>query len=178
MIKKSGNKTLFWNIFDYQFKSPIIIVSGTVGMQGVEEEHKLKFWESPKKYMKTLADEKARQGYQLVEEKDMKKLFIQYRYNEENEEEEFQEIEDKSLLVEEMVEEELMYTGNGFASGSEIGAGAGTSTFQVLDIEIAFHSIWKLLSEKKLTDGVEVAYETDEGKFVSLYPKDAVFELV
>ncbi|MEK4521189.1 hypothetical protein MKX96_06055 [Psychrobacillus sp. FSL W7-1493] len=177
MIKKSGNKTLFWNIFDYQFKSPIIIVSGTVGMEGAREEYKLRFWERPKKFMQTLAAEKANQGYQLVEEKELKKVYIQYRYNEENEEE-FEKTEDKSLMVEEIVEEELMYTGNGYAYGSEIGAGAGTSTFQVLDIEIAFNSIWKLLSEKKLTEGVEIAFETDEGSYVSLYPKGVEFELV
>ncbi|MCM3359208.1 hypothetical protein [Psychrobacillus sp. MER TA 171] len=177
MIKKSGNKTLFWNISEYLFRGPITIVSGTLGIQGKGEEQKLRFWENRKKFMKSLADEKANQGYQLVEEKDLKKVYIQYRYNEENEEE-FEMTEDKSLMVEEIVEEELMYTGNGYAYGSEIGAGAGTSTFQVLDIEIAFNSIWKLLSEKKLTEGVEIAFETDEGSYVSLYPKGAVFELV
>ncbi|WP_298468880.1 hypothetical protein [Psychrobacillus sp. FSL K6-4046] len=177
MIKKSGNKTLFWNIFEYQFRSPITIVSGTLGIEGKGEEHKLRFWQSPKKFMKRLAAEKANQGYQLVEEKDLKKVYIQYRYNEENEEE-FEMTEDKSLMVEEIVEEELMYSGNGYGYGSEIGAGTGTSIFYVIDVEIAYNSIWKLLTEKKLTDGVEIAYEAEKGSYVSLHPKGAVFELV
>lgn len=45
--------------------------------------------------MQTLAAEKANQGYQLVEEKELKKVYIQYRYNEENEEE-FEMTEDKA----------------------------------------------------------------------------------
>ena len=178
MIKKSGDKTLFWNIFKFRSKNPIIIVSGTLGKEGTEEQHTLGFWERPKKFMQTLAAEKANQGYQIVEEKDLTKVYIQYRYNEENEEEEYQEIEDKSLLIEEIVEDELFYSGNGYAYGSAIGGGAGTTTFQVIDVEVAFNSIWKLLSEKQLTDGVEIAFETDEGGYVTLYPEGAVFELV
>lgn len=175
MIKKNGKETQYWQAWNYKF--PLSILTGTLGKEGIEERPSLRFWESPKKIVKKLAKEKANLGYEFVNDKDMNKLVVQYRY-EEADEAQFEATEKKCFDVEDIIEEALLFTGNGDVSGLEVGAGAGTITIFVVDVEIGFNTIWKKLSEHELTEGVEIAYEQEQDSYASLYPEDAEFQLV
>ncbi|WP_075619798.1 hypothetical protein [Paenisporosarcina indica] len=173
LIKKTSNKISYWQV--WKVEKNLHILSGTVGVSGNEEEIPLTLFASSKKVMKKLAEEKVYQGYEYVDEKSMIKVVVQYRYEDE---EQFEETEEKSFLVEDLLDDALFSTGIGELYGSEIGDGAGTTSCLVLDVEIALETIKKVLSQHNLLQGVELAYLNEDGVYVSLYPEGADFVLV
>ncbi|SES17391.1 hypothetical protein [Psychrobacillus sp. OK032] len=173
LIKKTSNETFYCQV--WKVEKNIHILSGTLGFSGEEEEIPLRLFESSKKVMKKLATEKANQGYEYVDAESLIKLAVQYRYEEE---EQFEEAEEKSLFVDDLLDEALHSTGNGEYDGSEIGDGAGITFCFVIDVEIALETIMKELSKHNVLEGAEIAFLNGEGAYVSLYPEGAVFELV
>lgn len=173
LIKKTSNGTFYWQV--WKVEKHLYILSGTLGGSGVQEELPLKLFESSKKLMKKLAAEKANQGYEYVDAKSLIKVSIQYRYEVE---EQFEEMEEKSFYVEDLLEEALHTTGNGELYGSEIGDGAGITFCLVVDVDIALETIKKELSQHNVIEGAEIAFLNEEGVYVSLYPEGANFELV
>ncbi|WP_144512327.1 hypothetical protein [Bacillus sp. FJAT-22090] len=172
MIKKTSNESLYWQV--WKVGKQLCTLSGILGMNGEKEEKRLKLLESSKLAMNRLAKEKVNQGYEHVEKNSLIKVVVQYRYEDE---EQFDEAEEKSLFVEDLIDEALHSTGNGELYGSEIGDGAGTTFCLVVDVELAFKTIWKVLSSHNLIEGVEIAFLHDEGQYISLYPVGANFEI-
>lgn len=168
LIKKINNEIAYWQV--WKMEKNLHILSGTLGISGNKEEIPLNLFASSKKVMKKLAEEKVNQGYEYVDEKSLIKVVAQYRYEDE---EQFEETEEKSLFVEDLLDDALFSTGIGELYGSEIGDGAGTTTCLVLDVEIAWETIKKVLTQHNVLEGVEIAFLNRDGEYVSLYPKGA-----
>lgn len=173
LMKKTSNETLYWQV--WKVNKHVFTLSGTLGIQGREEELPLGFFESSKRVMKNLANEKVNQGYEYVDPASLIKIAVQYRYEREDQ---FYEAEEKSLVVEELLDDVLHETGNGELYGSEIGDGAGITFCLVVDLELALEAILKVLSSHQLLDGAEIAYLNEDGSYIGLYPEGIEFELV
>lgn len=172
-MKKSSSNTLFWQA--WKVNKQIHILSGILGEQGTQEELPLGFFQSSKKVMKTLATEKVQQGYEYVDPGSLIKIAVQYRYEHEDQ---FEAAEEKSLFVEDLLDEVLHNTGNGELYGSEIGDGAGITFCLVVDLELALKSVLKVLTEQQVLEGAEIAYLNEEESYIGIYPEGIVFELV
>jgi hypothetical protein len=144
-------------------------------VSGEKEEIQRKLFEIAKKVMRSLAKEKAYQGYEYIDEEALIKVFVQYRSKDE---EQFEVMEEKSLFVEDLLDDALFSTGNGSCDGSEIGDDGGTNFCRVINIEIAFQTILKELSTHNLLDDVEIALINEDDEYVSLYPEGAIFEIL
>lgn len=173
MMKKTNNETRYWQVL--KVGKQLFILTGILGVIGEKEERRLKLLESSKIVMKRLAKEKANQGYEYVDEKSLIKVAVQYRYEDEAQ---FDEAEEKSFFVEDLLEEALYSTGNGELYGSEIGDGAGISFLLAVDVELALKTILKELNDHNLLEGVEIAFLNAEGEYIPLHPAGAVFEIL
>lgn len=173
ILKKTSSDMLYWQV--WKMNKQIHILSGTLGEQGKEEELPLGFFQSSKSVMGKLAKEKANLGYEYVEPGSLIKIAVQYRYEHEKQ---FEAAEERSLFVEDLLDEILHKTGNGELYGSEIGDGAGITFCLVVDLELALKSILKVLADNQLIDGAEIAYLNDEGSYIGIFPEGIVFELV
>jgi len=173
LLKKTSSDTLFWQAWNV--KKQINLLSGILGERGKQEELPLGFFQSSKKVMNNLATEKVNQGYEYVDPNSLIKIAVQYRYEQE---EQFEAAEEKSLFVEDLLDDILHETGNGELYGSEIGDGAGITFCLVLDLELALESILKVLTDNQVIDGAEIAYLNEEESYVGIYPEGIVFELV
>ncbi|MEK4229618.1 hypothetical protein [Solibacillus sp. FSL H8-0538] len=171
LIKKINNETLYWQV--WKVGEPVFIQSGTLGVSGEKEELKLNSSDSSTKIIRSLAEEKLMQGYELVGEKALIQIVVQYRYGDK---EQFAEIEEKCLFVEVLLDHALFNTGNGEVIGFEIGDGGGTHHLYVVDVKVAFETILKELSTHNLLEGVEIAFLKENGGYSSLYPKGVDFE--
>lgn len=172
MIKKENTKVLYWQVW-VQGKQ-VFAQAGTLGVSGEQEEVPRKLFESPKKVMSRLAKEKAYQGYEYMVDEVLKKVLIQFRCDEKQ----YEETEEKSVLVEDLLDDALFSTGIGSFYGSEFGDGGGTSSYVVINVDLAFETIVKELSTHRFIDDVEIAYINEDGKYISLYPEGAVFEMI
>ena len=173
LLKKMNGDTQFWQA--WKMNKQIHILSGTLGEQGQEEELPLGFFQSSKRVMEKLAAEKVNQGYEYVDPGSLIKIAVQYRYELE---EQFEEAEERSLFVEDLLDDILHETGNGELYGSEIGDGAGITFCLVVDLGLALRSILTVLTEHQVIDGAEIAYLNDEETYIGIYPEGIVFELV
>ncbi|PZX04847.1 hypothetical protein C7437_10396 [Psychrobacillus insolitus] len=173
LIKKVNNEMHYWQV--WKLDKDIFTQFGTLGVIAEKEEIQRKFFESSKKVMRSLAKEKQLQGYEYIDEEALIKVFVQYRSKDK---EQFEEVEEKSLSVEDLLDYALFSTGNGSCDGSEIGDDGGTNYCSVISIEIALETILKELSTNNLLDGIEIAFLNEDGEYVSLYPEGAVFEIL
>jgi len=173
LIKKIKNETLYWQV--WKVGKSVFLQSGILGVSGEKEVLKLKFLENAKQVVRRIAEQKFNDGYELVSEKSLIQIVVQYRYDDEKQ---FAEVEEKCLFVEVLLNHALFNTGNGEVVGSEIGDGGGTNHLYVIDVEIAFGTIVKELSYHNLLEGVEIAFLNANGAYISLYPDGADFDPV
>ena len=173
LLKKTSSNTHFWQV--WKMEKQIHILSGRLGEQGKAEVLSLGFFQSAKKVMNNLATEKANQGYEYLYPESLIKIAVQYRYEHE---EQFEAAEERSLFVEDLLDDVLHETGNGELYGSEIGDGAGITFCLVVDLDLALKSILKVLTEHQVIDGAEIAYLNEEESYIGIYPEGIVFELV
>lgn len=173
LLKKTSNGTLFWQA--WKVNKQIYVLSGKLGEQGKEEEMPVGFFQSSKKVMNNLASEKINQGYEYVDPESLIKIAVQYRYEHEDQ---FEAAEEKSLFVEDLLDDILHETGNGELYGSEIGDGAGITFCLVVDLELALKSFIKVLTDNQVIDGAEIAYLNKKETYTGIYPEGIVFELV
>lgn len=173
LIKKTSSDTFYWQV--WKEEKQLHILSGKLGVQGSKELMTPGFFESSNGLMKKLAKEQVNQGYEYVEEDSLTKIAVQYRYNDESQ---FEAAEEKTLMVEDLLDEVLHSTGNGQLYGSEVGDGAGTTFVLAVNLQIAMDTIVKELTKHNVMDGAEIAYQNGEGTYVGLYPEGIQFELV
>lgn len=135
----------------------------------------LGFFESSKGTIKKLAKEKINQGYEYVKEDSYTKVVVQYPCEDASQ---FEMANERTLFVEDILDDVLHLTGNGKLYGSEVGDEGGTTFVLVLDVELALDTILEELTKHQVIDDAEIAYENGEGEYVGLYPKGLKFELI
>ncbi|WP_328816723.1 hypothetical protein [Priestia flexa] len=90
-----------------------------------------------------------------------------------------EEVLDKRHHVEDLMNECLGWTGNGFCDGGDIGSFTANIVNYVIDPEKATQTIIENLEKNNLLEGAKIAYlDDDSDEYVALYPEGAEFELI
>ena len=86
---------------------------------------------------------------------------------------------EKRHQVEDLMNECLGWTGNGFCDGGDIGSGTTNIVNYVVDVKKATQTILEELKNNNLLEGVKLAYLNPEvEEYVALYPEGADFDLI
>lgn len=171
MIKHANDETLYWEV--WEDKRKLIIHYGIVGDLGETKEQKTFPFQNAEKLMNKLAKEKAAEGYDYLDDDELFELIIQYSYDDEDQ---FLTMLEKRHLVEDLMNECLGWTGNGFCDGGDIGSGTANIFNYVIDVEKATQTIIQELKKNNLLDEVKIAYYSpEEEDYIVLYPKGVDF---
>lgn len=183
LIKEINEQQHYWEVWNDG--KTITEHWGVVGDAGESKEIKVSLFQRTDKVMGSLADEKMKEGYILLNEDQLPEIIIQHT----NEGLDMEEAFEKRNLVEELMNECLGWTGNGFVDGGEIEVESFlTNVFcPVVNVEAAFKTILKELKENDLMEGVTIAYcqpELDEDEqdedydnpYIVLYPEGGEIE--
>ncbi|MFE0508054.1 WGR domain-containing protein [Peribacillus butanolivorans] len=172
LIKKDDNKLLYWEV--WEDKKTLTIHYGSVGDTGETEEMKISLFKKAEKVMETLAEEKLNEGYEHLDEDELTELVVQHSY----EENQMQEALERRHMVEDLMNECLGWTGNGFSDGGDIGSGTANVFNYVIDVEEALKAIIEELSNNNLLENVKIANLNEDEEYVSLYPKGTDFDII
>lgn len=173
MIKQVNDEVFYWE--SWKDGKTIVIHYGTVGDTGETEEKKLGLFQKAEKIMDELAEEKANQGFEYLDEDELFELVIQYSY----EENEMKETLEKRHAVENLIDECLGWTGNGACDGGDIGSGAANIFNYVVNVEKATKIIIGELENNNLLEGVKIAYlDPEDEEYIVLYPEGVEFDLM
>ncbi|SDZ39309.1 WGR domain-containing protein [Evansella caseinilytica] len=172
LLKAVGDKLAYWEV--WEDGNTLIVHYGYVGDTGETEQVTLKKNEQAEAVMEALASEKLKEGYGYLDEEELTELVVQYSY----EENEMEETLEKRHFVEDLMNECLGWTGNGFCDGGDIGSGTANIFNYVVDIEKATETIIKELSNQQLLANVKLAYLTEEEEYLPLYPEGCDFDLI
>ena len=173
MIKQVDDVVLYWEV--WQDGRTLVIHYGTVGETGESEEKKLSLFQRAQRLMDELAEEKANEGYDYLDEDELFELVVQYSY----EDNQMEATLEKRHHVEDLMNECLGWTGNGSCDGGDIGSGTANIVNYVVDVEKATQTIIEELKNNNLLDGVKISYINPEvGEYIALYPEGADFDLM
>ncbi|RJS50130.1 WGR domain-containing protein [Bacillus sp. PK3_68] len=171
MIKQLDDEIVYWEV--WRDGRTLVIHYGTVGDTGETEEKKLALSQKAKKVMDELANEKANEGYDYLDEDELFELVVQYPC----EENQMDAVLEKRHHVEELMNECLGWTGNGACDGGDIGSGTANIFNYVVDIEKATKTILNELKNNNFLEGVKMAYfHPEEESYIALYPEGTKFD--
>ncbi len=166
MIKKTDVEVLYWEI--WQDGKTLVIHYGTIGDIGETDEKKLSLFQKAGKLMNELAEEKASEGYDYLDEDELFELVVQYSY----EEDRMEATLEKRHHVEDLMNECLGWTGNGSCDGGDIGSGTANIFNYVVDVKKATRTIIEELKNNNLLEGVKIAYlNPEDEEYLALYPE-------
>lgn len=173
MIKRVNEEVFYWEV--WQDGKTLVIHQGSVGDTGETKEMKLSLFQRAEKVIGKLAEEKENEGYDFLSEEDLIELVIQYSYREN----EMNATLEKRHHVEELMNECLGWTGNGYCDGGDIGSGTANIFNYVLDVEKAATTIINELKINDLLKGVKIAYcPAEDEQYIGLYPEGTAFDLI
>lgn len=172
-MKQGENETIYWEV--WQDGRTLIIHYGTVGDTGKTEEKKLPMFQRAEKVMEDLAEEKVNEGFEYLEEDELKELVVQYSYKEN----EMQAVLELRHCDEELMNECLGWTGNGSCDGGDIGSGTANIFNYVVDVEKAARTIIEELKNNNLLESAKIAYlHPEDEEYIILYPEGTKFNLM
>lgn len=166
------HEIVYWEVWEDD--KTLQVHYGVVGETGETEEVKLRIFEKAEKVMKKLAEEKLNEGYEHLDEEELIELVVQYPY----EESQMKEALDGRHNVEDLMNECLGWTGNGFCDGGDIGSGTTNVVNYVIDAKKALKTITIELSNNNLLEKAKIAYLGKDEEYVCLYPEGADFDLL
>ncbi|GIN89422.1 hypothetical protein [Siminovitchia terrae] len=173
MIKQLDDEILYWEV--WQDGKTLILHYGTVGDTGETEEKKLPLLKKAEKVMDELSKEKLNEGFDYLDEDGLIELVIQYSYKESDMESTLEKRHD----VEDLMNECLGWTGNGYCDGGDIGSGTANIFNYVIDVEKAAQTIMEELKDNALLEDAKIAYSNPEDEeYIVLYPQGAEFNLM
>ncbi|WP_251055855.1 MULTISPECIES: DUF2716 domain-containing protein [unclassified Exiguobacterium] len=120
-----------------------------------------------------LVEEFERQGYHEVNETDYQELIVQFPYDEGQAEAALE----RRHMMEEMIDEGLLHTGNGYCEGGDIGSGTTNIFYHVLDVEAAVSLIFEGMKEHDVRGEPIIAISEGEA-YTILYPEGVPFDLI
>lgn len=173
MVKVVDDMVLYWEV--WQDGKTLVIHHGTVGDIGETEEKKLLLFQKAEKLMGELVEEKANDGYNSLAEDELLELVVQYSYGEHQ----MEVTLEKRHHVEDLMNECLGWTGNGFCDGGDIGSGTANIVNYVIDVKKATQTILEELKNNNLLEGVSIGYlNPEDDEYTALYPVGAEFFLM
>lgn len=174
LIKQNGSNTLYQTI--YTEGRLIIQHQGIVG-EWVSEENVREIRVSRFKRLGVqilrLVEEFKRQGYRELNETDYQELIVQFPYDEGQAEAALE----RRHMMEEIIDEGLLHTGNGYCEGGDIGSGTTNIFYHVLDVEAAVSLIFEGMKEHDVRGEPIIAVSEGEA-YTVLYPEGMTFDLI
>ena len=165
LYKKDGERLLYWETWDDDGKHTMHW--GVVGDEGETQALRSGLFRDAGK---TVAEEMARreeEGYAEIDEEDLQTVLVQYRTETWGSEEDLE----RRHEIEELMDNQLGWTGLGHCDGGSIGSGTMEVCCLVVDAEIAAPVMVAVLKEAGRLEGVVIAQEIDDGLKV-LYRHD------
>ena len=165
LIKKGGNGFLYW----YIWKDEMILKvhSGSVGDIGETREIQLSLSGKANGSIDELVNQKIKEGFQYIEEHDLITLLVEYNYKKDK----IQETHKKRHYMQDIIDESLFWTGNGYCDGGGMGMGVAQIFNYVIDVKKAAKEITKELENENLVEGVKISYLNRlNGQYITLYP--------
>ncbi|HDR7794967.1 TPA: hypothetical protein QCY19_003625 [Bacillus luti] len=173
LIKQEKDKMLYWEVWK-EDKKTLIVHYGCVGDTGEMYEIELYPFQRAEKEMKVLADEELAEGFKKIDEEELIEFVLQYDYTEDQ----LEEVLEKRNQVEEVMDEALGWSGNGYCDGGDIGSGTINIFTFVIDVDKALQTTLNELENEQLLDGVKIAYVNDEEDYIQVYPSEGEFNLL
>lgn len=174
LIKQSGTVTLYQTIYT---ESRLImqhqgIVGAWVREEDVRQMRVSRFKRLGVQILQ-IVKELERQGYRELNETDYTKLIVQFPYDG------GQEVAaiERRHMMEEVIHDGLLHTGNGYCEGGDIGSGTTNIFYYVLDIEAAVALIFEEMKIRDVQGKPKIAIQEGE-TYTVLYPERARFELI
>jgi predicted DNA-binding WGR domain protein len=161
LVKQDGAAVQYWEVWNDE--GTLTVHYGTIGDIGTAEE-----WEAdnPEETMKELAEAKLKEGYTYLDEDSLTEFVIQYRYEDDE-----QQALDARYYVEDLMNECLGWTGNGYCDGGDIGEGIMNIYCFVVDAGIAAQTIKEELEHQNALQSAVLGYYDTNGEFIVVYPK-------
>ena len=163
LIKNQEENILYAEI--WQDGQEAIVHEGKVGDMGesysIEFETELDYSVLLQDYM----DNKTKDGFSQLQEEDMTTFSVCMSV------ESFGSEEDLTLRnrMEEILNEFLGWTGNGYCDGTDAGSGSMNIYCKVLDVEKALHGIKAALNDLGVSNKLTLGYEDDNDTYVVLF---------
>ncbi|MGI1807073.1 DUF2716 domain-containing protein [Exiguobacterium sp. TDN 0502] len=174
LIKQSGSNTLYQTI--YTEGRLIIQHQGIVGewvrAEDVREIRVSRFKRLGVQIL-LLVEEFERQGYRELNETDYTELVVQFSYEKGQEETALE----RRHMMEEVINDCLLHTGNGYCEGGDIGSGTTNIFYHVLDVEAAIALIFEEMKARNVQDEPKIAVQ-EGAAYTVRYPQGATFDLI
>ena len=174
LTKQNGSDTLYQTI--YTEERLIVQHQGIVGewvrAEDVREIRVSRFKRLGVQILQ-LIEKFERQGYRELNETDYRELIVQFSYEKDQEETALE----RRYMMEEVVNDGLLHTGNGYCEGGDIGSGTTNIFYHVLDVEAAIALIFEKMKARDVQDEPKIAVQEGE-TYAVLYPQGAPFELM
>ncbi|MBO9129867.1 hypothetical protein [Bacillus sp. 165] len=152
--------TQYWEVWNDE--GILTVHYGKIGDIGKAEELEA---DNAEETMQKLAEEKLQEGYTYVEEDSLTEFVIQYQYEGDE-----QEALDSRYYIEEIMNECLGWTGNGFCGGGDMSEGLMNIYCFVLNVNIATETIIEELEHQNALQGAVLAYCSSDDEFQVVYP--------
>ncbi|MGN7854066.1 DUF2716 domain-containing protein [Exiguobacterium acetylicum] len=120
-----------------------------------------------------LVEEFERQGYREVNETDYTELVVQFPYDEGQAEAALE----RRHMMEEVINDCLLHTGNGYCEGGDIGSGTTNIFYRVLDVEAAITLIFEEMKVRDVQDEPKIAVQ-EGAAYTVRSPQGATFDLI
>ncbi|MFL0200509.1 DUF2716 domain-containing protein [Exiguobacterium acetylicum] len=174
LIKQNGSDTLYQTI--YTEGRLIVQHQGIVGAwvraEDVKQMRVSRFKRLGVQILQ-LVEEFERQGYRELNETDYTELVVQFPYDEGQAEAALE----RRHMMEEMIDEGLLHTGNGYCEGGDIGSGTTNIFYHVLDVEAAVSLIFEGMKEHDV-QGEPIIAISEGAAYTVRYPQGAPFDLI
>ncbi len=173
LTKRNGSDTFYKTI--YTEGRVIVQHQGIVGAWVKEDVNEIRVSRFKRlgRQILQLVEGLERQGYRELQETDYTELVVQFRYDAGQDEEALE----RRHMMEEMIDEGLLHTGNGSCEGGDIGSGTMNIYYHVVDVEAAVALIFEGMKEHDVRGVPKIAVQSAES-YIVLYPPGATFELM
>ncbi|MBJ6721250.1 hypothetical protein I2750_13475 [Bacillus sp. PR5] len=164
LIKKGGNGFLYWHI--WKDGMTLKVHSGSVGDIGETREIQLSLSEKANESIDELVNQKIKEEFRYIEEHDLITLLVEFNYKKDK----IQEAHKKRHYMQDIIDESLFRTGNGYCDGGGMGMAVAQIFNYVIDVKKAAKEIIKELENENLVEGVEISYLNPLNIHITLYP--------
>ena len=172
LIKQSGSNTLYQTI--YTEGRLIVQHQGIVGAwvkaENVKQMRVSRFKRLDVQILQ-LIEKFERQGYRELNEADYRELIVHFPYDKGQAEAALE----RRHMMEEVINDGLLHTGNGYCKGGDIGSGTTNIFYYVLDVEAAITLIFEEMKARDVQDEPKIAVQ-EGAAYTVRSPQGATFD--
>lgn len=166
LYKEQEGDLLYWEA--WEDGREIVIHWGILGDRGESMVVPLPEFEPPMSAIEEHAKEAREAGFSEKRPDDLYELVIRYEISGRGAPDDVE----RAYLIEELMDETLGWTGNGYCEGNDLTDGALNVYCHVVEPNVAGRTIIEELRTNNLLDGAVVAFQDSDESFIVLWPPD------